>query len=238
MKKNLITIVLMLIMLCITTTYVFADNTPISLEGAETVTPGQEGSVTIKVSSSDAIGVVSGYIKYDSNIASIEVSGKNNWSVTYNSETGKFNVYKAEGATSEEIIEIKYTASNEESTGTITLSELQVTTINYETQDVSDITKSISIKNETIDDPVDDPTQDNPTEEPTENPSEQPAGNNNIKNDVTTNSSAPTTSTSTTATKTLPYAGVMTKVVLPIGTVLAVIAAVVVYLGYRKYKGI
>lgn len=217
MKKSLIVMLFVSIMLCLIATSVFADTAPISLEGKTSVIPGSTGTVTVKVSSDDTVGVVSGYIKYDSNLTNIQVLGKNNWTVTYNSETGKFNVVKPEGAKSEEIIEIKYTASNTEGTGTITLSNLQVTNINYDTEDVSDIAKAISIKKSIPDNP-----EEEPTKKPVVNPLQKPSNSNSL----------------TTAAKTLPKAGAMTKVILPISIVLVGIVLVGVYLGYRKYKGI
>lgn len=261
MKKSLMIMLFISIILCMTVTCVFAETVPVSLEGETSVTPGSTGTVNVKISSSDTIGVVSGVIGYDSNITSVEVSGKNNWTVTYNSETGKFNAYKAEGAKSEEIIQIKYTASNTEGTGTITLSSLQVTNINYETENVSDITKDITIKNSTTDDPVDDPT-DKPTDDPSDKPSDKPAddpsekptddpaensGNKNtsdgkntnsgILNGKNTNDATLKTETITPAKK-LPYAGIMTKVGLPIGIVLVGAISVGAYMGLRKYRGI
>lgn len=261
MKKSLMIMLFISIILCITATCVFAETVPVSLKGETSVTPGSTGMVNVKISSSDTIGVVSGVIGYDSNITSVEVSGKNNWTVTYNSETGKFNAYKAEGAKSEEIIQIKYTASNTEGTGTITLSSLQVTNINYETENVSDITKDITIKNSTTDDPVDDPTDkptddssDKPSDKPADDPSEKPtddpaenSGNKNtsdgkntnsgILNGKNTNDATLKTETITPAKK-LPYAGIMTKVGLPIGIVLVGAISVGAYMGFRKYRGI
>ena len=265
MKKSLMIILFISIILCITATCVFAETVPVSLEGETNVTPGSTGTVNVKISSSDTIGVVSGVIGYDSNITSVEVSGKNNWTVTYNSETGKFNAYKAEGAKSEEIIQIKYTASNTEGTGTITLSSLQVTNINYETENVSDITKDITIKNSTTDDPVDDPSEkptdkptddpsdkptDDPSDKPSDDPSDKPSDNNDnkntsdgkntnsgISNGKNTNDATSKTETITPAKK-LPYAGIVTKVVLPISIVLVGVISVGAYMGLRKYRGI
>ena len=269
MKKSLMIMLFISIIFCMTATFVFAETVPVSLEGETSVTPGSTGTVNVKISSSDTIGVVSGVIGYDSNVTSVEVSGKNNWVVTYNSETGQFNAYKAEGAKSEEIIQIKYTASNTEGTGTITLSSLQVTNINYETENVSDITKDITIKNSTTDDPVDDPSDkpsDKPTDDPSDKPSDKPAddpsdkpsekptddpaensGNKNtsdgkntnsgILNGKNTNDATLKTETITPAKK-LPYAGIMTKVGLPIGIVLVGAISVGAYMGLRKYRGI
>lgn len=136
----------------------------------------------------------------------------------------------------ERIIQIKYTASNTEGTGTITLSSLQVTNINYQTENVSDITKEVAIKNSTADDQIDDPAED-------------PAGNNGNKNTndgkntnsgISNGTNGATTSKTDTITsaKTLPYAEIMTKVVLPISIVLVVVISVGAYMGLRKYRGI
>ena len=246
MKKSLIIIFFIAIILCIATTCVLAESGPISLEGETSVAPGSTGTVNVKISSSDTIGVVSGIIGYDSNITNVEVSGKNNWSLTYNSETGKFNIYNPEGAETEEIIQIKYTVSNTEGTGTITLSNLQVTNMKYETENVSDVTKTITIENSTISDPTDDPADD-PTDDPTNDPSDDNNQNNtndgkntNIGTSNGTNANGTNTSKTTTTApgKTLPYAGIMTKVVLPIGIVLVGVVSVGTYIGYKKYKGI
>ena len=91
MKKSLIIMLFISIILCMITTCVFADTVPVSLEGSTSATPGSTVTVNVKISSSDTIGVVSGVIGYNSNITSVEVSGKNNWVVTYNSETGKYS---------------------------------------------------------------------------------------------------------------------------------------------------
>ena len=85
MKKSLIIMLFISIILCMITTSVFADTVPVSLEGSTSATPGSTVTVNVKISSSDTIGVVSGVIGYNSNITSVEVLGKNNWVVTYNS---------------------------------------------------------------------------------------------------------------------------------------------------------
>ena len=70
-----------------------------------------------------------------------------------------FNIYKAEGSKIEEIISIEYTTANTEGTGIITLSNLKMTTIEYETKDVANVVKEITIKDE-ISDPEPTPTPD------------------------------------------------------------------------------
>lgn len=249
MKKTFIIIFLITIIFATTITYVFAENNPISLEGETTIAPGKTNKVIVKISSDETIGVVSGKIEYNSNISNIQVTGKNNWAVTYNKETGVFNVYKAEGANTEEIIEIQYTASNTEGTGEITLSDIKVTNINYEEKNINNVTKTITIKQVT-------PSN---TTNQTENDTAGGTGNNTIdnttnetsdsKNNTVTDTSKNTnngTKTNTTNTKattttsgktTLPKAG-MVKAILPICIVLVTIISVGAYIGYKKYKGI
>ena len=228
MKKSLIIMLFISIILCMITTCVFADTVPVSLEGSTSATPGSTVTVNVKISSSDTIGVVSGVIGYNSNITSVEVSGKNNWVVTYNSETGKFNAYKAEGGSTEEIIQIKYVTSNTEGTGTITLSDLQITNTNYETKNINDITKNITIKKESADNPAD-----NTIDNSTDKTEDQSSDNKSTIKDSTTSKADTKTSV-----KTLPYAGKMKEIVLPIGIVLLGIISVVAYMGYKKYREI
>lgn len=236
MKKSLIIMLFISIILCMITTCVFADTVPVSLEGSTSATPGSTVTVNVKISSSDTIGVVSGVIGYNSNITSVEVSGKNNWVATYNSETGKFNAYKAEGGSTEEIIQIKYVTSNTEGTGTITLSDLQITNTNYETKNINDITKNITIKKESADNPADNPTDeptDNTIDNSTDKTEDQSSDNKSTIKDSTTSKADTKTSV-----KTLPYAGKMKEIVLPIGIVLLGIISVVAYMGYKKYREI
>lgn len=228
MKKSLIIMLFISIILCMITTSVFADTVPVSLEGSTSATPGSTVTVNVKISSSDTIGVVSGVIGYNSNITSVEVSGKNNWVVTYNSETGKFNAYKAEGGSTEEIIQIKYVTSNTEGTGTITLSDLQITNTNYETKNINDITKNITIKKESADNPTD-----NTIDNSTDKKEDQSSDNKSTIKDSTTSKTDTKTSV-----KTLPYAGKMKEIVLPIGIVLLGIISVVAYMEYKKYREI
>lgn len=239
MKKSLIIILLISVILTMTMTYVYAANTTVTLEGTTNVTPGSTGTITIKISSSDTIGVVSGVITTDSNItieSEDDVVGLNGWTVTYNSQDGKFNAYKAKGATSEEIIKITYKAVDLEGTGSITVNQLQVVNVDYDEEELNDITKSITIKNQITDNPADDPADD-PENKPADNPSDKPVNNTDKENTGTSKNNS-SLSTSTTETKTLPYAGVMTKVVLPISLILLGIVGVGTYLEYRKYRGI
>lgn len=154
--------ILSILTLLFCTTYVWAAEPQITIDGEQQAKPNETKTLTIKISSEIEIGVVSGKIEANENIANMNVTGKNNWNLTFNKDTGVFNIYKAEGSKSEEIINIEYTTANQEGAGKITLSNLKMTTIEYETKEVSNVVKDITIKNETLD-PEPTPT---PTPEP------------------------------------------------------------------------
>lgn len=146
MKKINIIIFIISFLLLILPTYVFAAESQVIIDGDNTVKPGETKNITIKISSEVEIGIVSGKLEKDNNISSMTLTGKNNWNLTYNSATGEFNIYKAEGAKNEEIINIEYTAGNTEGTGKITISNIKMTSIDYETKEIENISKEITIK--------------------------------------------------------------------------------------------
>lgn len=130
-------------------TIIYAAEPQITLEGDSTIEPGKTKILTVKVTSDNEVGTVSGKIEKSGNISGIKVAGKNNWNLTYNQNEGTFVIYKAEGSKSEEIMTIEYTVANEEGTGNIKVSNLKLTTLDYETKDSKDISKDITIKKET-----------------------------------------------------------------------------------------
>ena len=151
--KRIIILTILTLIFC--TTCALAAEPQMTIDGEQTAKPNETKELSIKISSEIEIGVVSGKIESNEKISTIDVTGKNNWNLTFNKETGVFNIYKAEGAKEEEIISIKYTTAGTEGTGKITLSNLKMTTIDYETKDVSNVVKEISIKKETTEpDPV------------------------------------------------------------------------------------
>ena len=161
--KRIFILIILTILFC--STHVFAAEPQITIEGEQQAKPNETKVLTIKISSETEIGVVSGKIESNENITNMNVTGKNNWNLTFNKDTGVFNIYKAEGSKSEEIINIEYTTANKEGTGRITQSNLKMTTIEYETKEVSNVVKDITIKNETIEpEPTPTPTpEQNPT---------------------------------------------------------------------------
>lgn len=157
-------IILVFLIILFWTTRVLASEAQIIIEGEQICKPNETKVLTIKISSETEIGVLSGKIETNENITNINVTGKNNWNLTFNRDTGVFNIYKAEGSKTQEIISIEYTTANTEGIGKVTLSNLKMTTIKYETKDVKDILKEITIKNGTLDqEPIPTPNP-NPTD--------------------------------------------------------------------------
>ena len=160
MKKSIL--IITIIMLLIGATTVFAAEPTATIEGASTVGVGQNQKVTIKIKSDKLVGVVSGKIGVAGDVTIKSVSGNNGWNLTYNNNTGAFNVIKAEGAKEEQVMEIEYTAANKEGTGTIKVDEVNLTTTeDYETIEVGTISKTIQIIKENADQPEDKEEQEN-----------------------------------------------------------------------------
>ena len=93
-----------------------------------------------------SIGMVSGTIVKNSNISNITVTGKNSWNLTYNESTGVFNILKAAGAKTEEIMDITYTTTSAEGTATIKISDINMVTIGYEEVSQTELSKNIEVK--------------------------------------------------------------------------------------------
>ena len=148
MKKNIITIFITIIFVSMLTTLVYAADSQIIINGDSTAKLEETKELTIKISSNEEIGIISGKIESNSNITNMTVTGINSWNLTYNKDTGVFNIYKAEGAKTEDIMNIKYTTGNTEGTGSITLSNIKMTTINYESKEIANVTKNIVIAKE------------------------------------------------------------------------------------------
>lgn len=148
--KKVISLLLSIILIMISLN-VYAAESKIDILGETTAKQGETKILTAKVNTNgDAIGVISAEISYSENISNIEISSKNGWQVTYNSSNGKLNALKAEGAKSEEFIEIKYTVKSEPSEkATIKLSKITMSTIEYSSTNVNDIVKNIEIEKET-----------------------------------------------------------------------------------------
>lgn len=147
MKRKSIILFLIIVILAILTLNIYASSASLQITGKDTIEPGTTGTMTVKlVSDTDTIGVVSGQIKVNANIENIQMQGKNGWQATYNKTTGEFNILKAEGAKVEDIADITYTIkSNATEKTDITISNIELTTIQYSTINLSDISKEVII---------------------------------------------------------------------------------------------
>ena len=125
----------------------------IELIGNSEVRAREEQTITVKVTNGTAIGVVEGYIKKDFNIERLKVSSSyNGWMTTYNEEQGCFNAFNPEGTIEGEVIKITYVLKDNANKATITLSDLKLTTIEYDTIELQDeVTKTITIAQEVED---------------------------------------------------------------------------------------
>lgn len=148
--KRILILILTILTVFLSITSTFAAATQLTLEGDITSKPKETKVLTVKLSSETEIGAISGKIVASGNIEKISVKGKNDWNLTFNKETGIFNTYKAEGSKVEELIDIEYTAKNAEGTGKITISNLKITTLDYETIEASNLQKEIEIKKEEV----------------------------------------------------------------------------------------
>ena len=107
----------------------------------------ETNKIKIRVNSKDAIGAIEGIVSYNSNIESIDIkSMEEEWTVTYNSKTGKFNAYKASGTKDGDIINIEYKLKNHDEEGKIVISNMEIVTIKYETKMIEELSKTVNTK--------------------------------------------------------------------------------------------
>ena len=241
MKKIfLITFMIILVSIILGNTVLAAEPT-ITLSGDSEKKAGETGEILVKVSSQDILaGVVSGKLKAAANLDKIKCTAKNGWNITYNDVTGEFNIYKAEGTKEEEIFTIEYyVKDNAKEIGTITLSDLKVTTTDYQTKEIADVQKDITITTKTQQDTennnstnkienniiIDNSTNENNViveNSTSQNKTETESKNNNI-----------VIKDSTTSKKSMPKTGKESNI-LPIICLVIVILAIVTYIGYKK----
>ncbi len=110
---------------------------------------GSDNTITIEIANNEKVGVIEGVISHDAGIKQIEISSNyNGWIAIYNEETGKFNALKPEGTNKEEVLQITYQLDQQALQGTITVEDIELTTISYNTIDVgNNISKTIKKEN-------------------------------------------------------------------------------------------
>lgn len=253
MKKFYFTIILMSIFLLMSSTLIFASNTTLNINGANSVTLGTTNKITVQISSDSNIGGVMGLIQKTSNITSIKLTAKNGWNImSFNEETGDFNMVKNEGGKNEDIMEIEYTVSNTEGTGKIEIKDVTVSDVeNYDEKEVEDVSKNISIVKKQ-EDKEDDSKTDTDTDKEDTGKKENSTENNNttneeasidvnkqgtIKNNNQNSNQVKAKTETSTVGKTIPYTGDM-RTIIVLAILLVGIISIGTYLGYKKYKGI
>ena len=145
--KKVISLLLSIILIMISIN-VYAAESKIDILGDTSIKKDETKTLTVKISTSgDSIGVISADVTCSENISNLEVTGKNGWQVTFNSSNGKVNALKAEGTKSEEFMEIKYTLkSDDKENATIKINNITVSTIEYNSENISNIVKNITVE--------------------------------------------------------------------------------------------
>ena len=141
--KKIVTIMLVILLLSIYSSFVFAASTPILLTGDSTAKPNETKTLTMQISSGKLIGVVSGKIVCSDNVKIESVTAKNNWVLTYNEETKAFSILKAEGSMTDTILEIKYTTGASEGDA-----ELQTAGTDYQEESLDNLVATIKVQAE------------------------------------------------------------------------------------------
>lgn len=255
MRRKKIILFLTIGILAILTLNVYAASTSLQLAGKDKVETGKTETMTLKlVSDSDTVGVVSGQVKGNENIESVQMQGKNGWQVTYNNGTGEFNALKAEGAKTEEIAEITYKVKTEASgKANITVSNIKLTTIEYKTKTASNVSKDVTIGSESTE-PTTTPdggseSTEAPSTKPTNTPvpTATPSQNGGVdKGDIpvdntdkgSSNGGASSSGNQssikgpTTSSNSLPKAGA--EAYLLISIIVVALTSVVFYVKYKK----
>lgn len=143
-KSIVLVISTVILFLIISSANSMAAESIISLSGDGEVESGTTQTILVKVKNDDAVGVIQGKIAGDSNIEIVNVEAiDNNWVVNYNSATKQFNAYYADGVTDGEVLAIKYKLKEGMAIGTVTLSEIKLTTITYVPIENYDVEKTI-----------------------------------------------------------------------------------------------
>ncbi len=237
MKKIQILILLASIFLTIMIVDVQEVQTEVYLLGKKEVETGEDNTLNVKVSNENAIGVVQGVISYDINIQDVTIiSSYNGWTATFNEETGIFNAFNAEGTKDGEILQIHYKLKDGANKGTITISNIELTTIDYNTINLENkISYSINKKTEQQDNKEEKDNKDketvneNETFQENQNNRTNDEKNNIIENTVVIKSKN-TTETSKTAQQKLPHTGkTMIKIIFAI-----MILGIIAILFYNK----
>lgn len=134
MKKVNIIIISIIIFLYMATIQVNAAGMKVQFTGDTEVEVGKTQTITLKITSDIAIGVLEGTLKWDNNIEDVQISESfNGWTTTYNENTGTFNTFNARGTKDGEVLELSYKLKENSTSGSIQINDIKMSTIDYET---------------------------------------------------------------------------------------------------------
>lgn len=221
MKKSII-ISLVLLIICSIATTIYAAETKLVLTGDNETQAGKTGTMYVKVSSDESIGSITFTVAKSDNVSSIKCTSENGWTITPNESISKYNAYKATGAKDENIMKIEYTLKDDaEGTAKIEVTQITAATIEGdEVENISNVSKTITIKEET----------------PNDGDKDNNVPDNNVPNNNAGKDNEQKNNPSTAANKTINYAG-LENYAFAIIAVVALIATIA-YIKYKQYKNI
>ena len=228
-NKRALIIAMIILLSMFSCAKIYAAEASISFKGDSEVEADKEQITYISVSNETEIGVIQGKISGDANIEIVNIEAKDNkWTVNYNSTTKEFNAYYADGVKSGDVLAIKYKLKTGATKGTIKLSEIELTTITYETVNKTDIEKTVTAK-----------AGSNSDDSKNENGNGSNSGNSNENNNGSSNengSSSNGTQTKTNKSKNgiIPQLGQNGAIILAIAG--SSILAVVSYIRLKRRK--
>ena len=146
MKKKIFIGVIIALLMC--TLSVYASEISLQVSGDNTVKAGETKKLTVKILADEAVGVFSGKIEGNASIETIQLEGKNGWNlIVY--ENSNFKLIKAIGGNNEDSVEVTYKVKDSATENPkITISNISLTTIEYDIKSLSNIEKEITIQKE------------------------------------------------------------------------------------------
>ena len=236
-KKFKMIIFSIIAILIITSNNIYAAEYKLEITGDDQSKAGESKTLNVKLVSEENIGVISGKVSSDKNVENIEVKGKNNWNLLAY-ENGSFKLVKTSGGKNEDVFEITYTIEKETNEDVnLKLTNIVLTTSEYEEKTIEDISKTITIKKENENNPnssVNNNINTNNTVDKIEINNQ--SSNKNTQNKITNISSTSnkvTNKDTTVSNKVLADAGTTSIIIY---VILGVIAIGLVF--YTKYKKI
>lgn len=120
------------------------------IEGKKEAKVGETQVLKVKLYSQQLICHLSGIIQKNEYITDMKLVEQNDWKIQYNAVTGEFDLEKAEGAKTEEILNIEITTSDKEGKGEISLTNIKMVTKDAETIKINDVQNSVEIKKDVV----------------------------------------------------------------------------------------